>query len=113
MHALKSQVWPALLPNELKVQCAAFYLSLSGPLPGCRHTPSQSQERAQGPVKICWDGLSAQPYQAFFAATSMMVMQVNDLASTIDKVPADAVVVATPMDLNRLIHISKPSTRVA
>ena len=40
-------------------------------------------------------------------------MQVNDLACTIDKVPADAVVVATPMDLNRLIHISKPSTTVA
>ncbi|CAK0779482.1 hypothetical protein CVIRNUC_004785 [Coccomyxa viridis] len=39
--------------------------------------------------------------------------QVDDLAKTIEAVPADAVVVATPIDLNRLIHMSKPSTTVA
>ena len=41
------------------------------------------------------------------------MVQVEDLAKTINAVPADAVVVATPMDLNRLIHMSKPSTTVA
>lgn len=40
-------------------------------------------------------------------------VQVDDLANTIEAVPADAVVVATPMDLHRLIHMSKPSTNVA
>ena len=42
-----------------------------------------------------------------------LLTQVDDLAKTIEAVPADAVVVATPMDLNRLIHMSKPSTTVA
>ena len=42
-----------------------------------------------------------------------MPAQVDDLAKTIEAVPADAVVVATPIDLNRLIHMSKPSTTVA
>ena len=45
--------------------------------------------------------------------TQYVAVQVEDLAKTIDAVPADAVVVATPMDLNRLIHMSKPSTTVA
>ena len=40
-------------------------------------------------------------------------MQVDDLAQTIEAVPADAAVVATPIDLNRLIHMTKPSTTVA
>jgi predicted GTPase len=38
--------------------------------------------------------------------------QLADLAATIAAVPCDAVVVATPIDLARLIHIPQPSVRV-
>jgi predicted GTPase len=36
----------------------------------------------------------------------------RDLAETIERVPCDAVVVGTPIDLARLIDIRKPSVRV-
>jgi predicted GTPase len=38
--------------------------------------------------------------------------QINDLAATIKKVKCDSVVIATPIDLGRVIRIKKPSTRV-
>jgi len=38
--------------------------------------------------------------------------QVKDLESTIHNTDCDAVVVATPIDLNRLVKIDKPNTRV-
>jgi len=38
--------------------------------------------------------------------------QVNDLEATINGSDAEAVVIATPIDLRRVINISKPSTRV-
>ena len=38
--------------------------------------------------------------------------QVKDLEATVNKVPCDTVVIATPIDLNRLIKIKKPNTRV-
>jgi len=38
--------------------------------------------------------------------------QINDLSATIDKVPCDSVVIATPIDLGRVIKITKPHTRV-
>jgi len=38
--------------------------------------------------------------------------QIADLEKTINKVPCDAVVIATPIDLSRLIKINKPSVRV-
>jgi predicted GTPase len=38
--------------------------------------------------------------------------QVKDLGETINKVPCDAVIIATPIDLRRLIKIKKPSVRV-
>jgi predicted GTPase len=38
--------------------------------------------------------------------------QINDLAATIEKTDCDAVVVATPIDLSRVIKINKPFTRV-
>jgi len=38
--------------------------------------------------------------------------QMNDLKATIDATPCDSVVVATPIDLGRVVKISKPSTRV-
>jgi len=38
--------------------------------------------------------------------------QVKDLETTIDKVPCDAVIIGTPIDLNRLIKIRKPTVRV-
>jgi predicted GTPase len=38
--------------------------------------------------------------------------QLNDLESTINNTDCDAVVIGTPIDLNRLIHIKKPNTRV-
>jgi len=38
--------------------------------------------------------------------------QVADLSATIEKVDCDSVVVATPIDLGRIIKINKPATRV-
>ena len=38
--------------------------------------------------------------------------QVKDLAATIDRADCDAVVIATPIDLTRVIRINKPSCRV-
>ena len=38
--------------------------------------------------------------------------QMADLAATIDKTDCDSVVIATPIDLNRVIKINKPNTKV-
>ena len=38
--------------------------------------------------------------------------QVKDLETTINKVPCDAVIIGTPIDLSRLIKIRKPAVRV-
>ena len=38
--------------------------------------------------------------------------QLKDLEATINRTPCDAVVIGTPIDLNRIITIRKPSTRV-
>jgi predicted GTPase len=38
--------------------------------------------------------------------------QVKDLQETINKVPCDVVVIGTPIDLNRIIDIQKPTVRV-
>ncbi|MCL2712784.1 MAG: GTPase, partial [Methanomassiliicoccaceae archaeon] len=38
--------------------------------------------------------------------------QVKDLAKTIDKTDCDAVVIATPIDLQRIVKINKPCARV-
>lgn len=38
--------------------------------------------------------------------------QVKDLETTINKVPCDVVVIGTPIDLNRIIKIDKPTVRV-
>jgi len=38
--------------------------------------------------------------------------QMKDLAETIDRVDCDAVIIATPIDLKRVINISKPSVKV-
>jgi len=38
--------------------------------------------------------------------------QMNDLQETINRVPCDTVVIGTPIDLRRVIAITKPSTRV-
>ena len=38
--------------------------------------------------------------------------QMKDLEATINQVPCDAVVIGTPIDLRRIIHINKPSVRV-
>lgn len=38
--------------------------------------------------------------------------QIKDLGDTINRVPCDAVIIATPIDLRRLIKIKKPSVRV-
>ncbi len=40
------------------------------------------------------------------------VQQIKDLEATINKVQCDSVLIATPIDLNRLIKIKKPNTRV-
>jgi predicted GTPase len=38
--------------------------------------------------------------------------QVKDLEATIAQVPCDTVVIGTPIDLNRIIRIMKPTVRV-
>jgi predicted GTPase len=38
--------------------------------------------------------------------------QINDLAATIERSDCDSVVIATPIDLGRIIKINKPNTRV-
>jgi predicted GTPase len=38
--------------------------------------------------------------------------QIKDLEATINKVPCDAVIIATPIDLRRLVKINKPTVRV-
>ena len=38
--------------------------------------------------------------------------QVSDLAATIENTPCDSIVVATPIDLGRVIKMNKPATRV-
>jgi predicted GTPase len=39
--------------------------------------------------------------------------QIKDLEATINKVPCDAVIIATPIDLRRLVKINKPTVRVS
>ena len=38
--------------------------------------------------------------------------QVKDLQTTINKVPCDVVIIGTPIDLNRIVKIRKPTVRV-
>jgi predicted GTPase len=38
--------------------------------------------------------------------------QVKDLQATINKVPCDVVIIGTPIDLNRIVKIKKPTVRV-
>ncbi len=38
--------------------------------------------------------------------------QLHDMKASIDAVPADTVVIGTPIDLQKVIEIAKPSTRV-
>jgi predicted GTPase len=38
--------------------------------------------------------------------------QISDLETTINRVPCDTVIIATPIDLRRLVKINKPSVRV-
>jgi predicted GTPase len=39
--------------------------------------------------------------------------QMADLEATIDQTPADVVVIATPIDLRRVVSIRKPAVRVS
>jgi predicted GTPase len=38
--------------------------------------------------------------------------QLKDLETTINRTDCDAVIIGTPIDLNRIIRITKPNTRV-
>jgi len=49
---------------------------------------------------------------AILPAMGYSPKQVKDLETTINKVKCDAVVIATPIDLRRLVKINKPSVRV-
>ena len=49
---------------------------------------------------------------AVLPAMGYSAEQLADLAATIDAVPCDAVLVATPIDLARLIDFRQPSVRV-
>jgi len=50
--------------------------------------------------------------QAVLPAMGYGEKQVKELAETIAQVPCDAIVIATPIDLRRLIELPRPSTRV-
>ena len=39
--------------------------------------------------------------------------QIKDLAATIENTPCDSIIVATPIDLGRIVKMNKPNTRVA
>ena len=39
--------------------------------------------------------------------------QMRDLEATVERTPADLVLIATPIDLRRIIRISKPALRVS
>jgi predicted GTPase len=39
--------------------------------------------------------------------------QMRDLEATVERTPADLVIIATPIDLRRVIRISKPALRVS
>jgi len=49
---------------------------------------------------------------ALLPAMGYGAQQMSDLAATIDNTPCDSVVIATPIDLGRIIKINKPNTRV-
>ena len=38
--------------------------------------------------------------------------QIKDLEKTINKTDCDSVIIGTPIDLNRVVNIKKPNTRV-
>ena len=63
-------------------------------------------------------GSIAQAFQAYphlgpvLPAMGYASTQIQDLAATIGRVPCQAVVIATPVDLRRLIALDKPATRV-
>ncbi|MBT9130496.1 MAG: Cyclic 2,3-diphosphoglycerate synthetase [candidate division WS2 bacterium] len=46
-------------------------------------------------------------------AMGYSAQQIKELEETINSVPADLVIIATPIDLRRLININKPAVRVA
>lgn len=39
--------------------------------------------------------------------------QIRDLGATVDRTPADLVLIATPIDLRRVVHFNKPALRVS
>jgi predicted GTPase len=49
---------------------------------------------------------------ALLPATGYGAEQLKHLEATINSIDCDAVIVATPIDLNRIIHIKRPNTRV-
>ena len=50
--------------------------------------------------------------QAVLPAMGYGEKQIEELAATIAQVPSDAIVIATPIDLRRLIDLPRPATRV-
>jgi predicted GTPase len=49
---------------------------------------------------------------ALLPAMGYSKKQINDLERTIDSIPCDSVVIATPVDLTKILKIRKPSVRV-
>jgi predicted GTPase len=66
----------------------------------------------------CAVGKLAEPYRIYpnigklLPAMGYGEEQIRDLTETIDRTDCDSVVIATPIDLGRVIKINKPSTRV-
>ncbi len=73
-------------------------------------SPVDPRPYASGTIKSTF---SAYPeLKEILPATGYSVAQIKELEETINAVPADAVLIATPIDLARLIKINKPAVRV-
>lgn len=72
--------------------------------------PVDPRPYASGTIKKTF---SAYPeLKEILPATGYSVAQIKELEETINAVPADAVLIATPIDLAKLIKINKPAVRV-
>ena len=73
--------------------------------------PVDPRAYARGTIKKT---LSEYPrLKGILPATGYSASQIKDLEETINAVPADSVLIATPIDLARLIKINKPAVRVS
>ncbi len=74
-------------------------------------SPVDPRPYARGTIK---KALSEYPHlKGILPAMGYSASQIKDLEETINAVPADAVLIATPIDLARILKINKPAVRVS